>query len=326
MTETDVDLLFDTSLAGFVDYSSLFGDYDIYWMLTGSFILLGTLISYQPQNAVFIYRRSNYGVNCFMVFVTNLGQALVALNILCLHVGDFAGMFQVVTDDKKHGLKVYSTFLTFLNMVFDWYTFKFVFVLNYIFVDIIPRPRRDERKIRIDLFWSRALVGILMVIEFTLFSVFLALVCTHGFESEALRVFGRTLGTMSSVANGIQYLPQIVTTCKLKERGSYSLVTLGIIMVGGTINMFFMWFGQGEDWTTILPVAVSISEQFTLFFICVYFMIKKRMRKDMVDGEPLNPSGTSTYTPSEDSSLRTTSAETLNESGGETLYADTIQT
>ena len=320
----DLDLAADTALAGFTDYSVLFGDYDIYWVITGMCILLGTLISYQPQNGVFIYRRSNYGVNSFMAFVTNLGQGLVAMNILCLHVGDFAGMLQLVSDDKYHPLRVLSTFLTFTNMVLDWYTFKFVFVLNYIFVDTVPRPRRDERKIKIDVFWSRALVGLLMVIEIVLYGVFLGLICTHGFESKLLRAFGRTLGTMSSVANGIQYLPQIITTCRLRERGSYSLVTLGIIMVGGTINMFFMWFGQGEDWTTVLPVAVSITEQFILFVICVYFMIRKRVSRHGpgVLDEPLNQSGTSTYTPSDDSLIRAPSVDTL--SGTESPDAERL--
>ena len=298
MANRMTDLISDVALAGFTDFSRLFGDYDVVWLITGCCILIGTLISYQPQNAVFIYRRSNYGVDGFMAFVTNLGQVLVAMNILCLHVDDFSGMLQLVSGDPYHSVRVLSTFLTFLNMMLDWYTFKFVFVLNYIFVDTIPRPRRNEAKIKSDVFWSRTLVGILLIIEIGLYSAFSALICLYGRASPLLRSFGRTLGTLSSIANGIQYLPQIVTTCRLRERGSYSLVTLGIIMFGGTINMFFMWFGQGEDWTTVLPVAVSITEQFILFVICVYFMIRKRAARkyQQIDEEPLTQSETSTYT------------------------------
>ncbi|OHT12039.1 hypothetical protein TRFO_18228 [Tritrichomonas foetus] len=280
---------FQYSMSGFIDYTPCFGEYDLVWTICGCFIFIGTLISYQPQNAAILISRSNYGINPFMIFITNLGQGLVFFNIIALHASDFAGLFMRKTGDPHHNLKVLSTFLTVCNMAMDWYTYKFVYVLNFIFIDQEPRLKRGTKSIQREKFFSRFFYGISILIEMIVFAVYMLIGTQIGFQSKAMRKFAQVCSVLSACCFAIQYLPQMFTTCSLKDRGSYSLVTLGILLFGTMINFAFMFFGQGEDWTTILPVGVTIIEQLILFVICVYFMIVKKRNKIIELGKS-NPS------------------------------------
>ena len=268
------------SMSGFVDFTNCFGEYDILWTITGFCICLGTIISYQPQDIAIISARSNYGINPFMTFVTNIGQGLVFFNILALHASDFIGLFQRKSDDSQHNFKIMATFLTFINMTLDWYTYKFVFLLNFIFIDKEPRIKRNQKEIKRETFLSRCLFGLSMFIEHFMLLLFFIIVVFYGFSSDLMRAYAKYSSVISSCAFSVQYLPQMITTCLLKDIGSYSIVSLSIILVGSTINFCFMTFGQKENWTTILPVGVTIVEQSILFSICLYFIIYRlRLRK-----------------------------------------------
>ena len=276
----DASTGFEYSMNGFLDYTRCFGDYDVVWTITGCLIFVGTLISYQPQNAAIIGARSSFGINPFMTFVTNLGQGFIFFNILCLHVSDFSGLFMPKANDPQHAIKVLSTFLTVGNMMMDWYTFKFVYVLNFIFIDIEPRMKRGKKVITREKFLGRFLYGLSVVIENILFLIFITIGTRKGFQSKEIRTYADICSIASTVCFSVQYIPQMITTCCLKDRGSYSIITLTILLVGTSINFCFMLFGQGEDWTTVFPVGVTIVEQLILFIICVYFMvIKYRERK-----------------------------------------------
>lgn len=284
----DDDIANKYSLNGFVDFSSRFGDFDVVWTITGFFIMAGTLISYQPQNIAILYARSNFGINAFMTFITNIGQGLVFFNIIALHAADFIGLFQRCPDDPKHSIKVIATFLTVINMSLDWYTYKFVFILNFIFVDICPRKKRNSKKITIDKILSRTLFGISMLVEHIMMAVYCIIICFYGLQEKQIRNFAKVASILSSCAFSVQYLPQMATTCFLKDRGSYSLVTLTIILVGTSVNFCFLTFGQGENWSTVLPVGVTIIEQLSLFIICIYVIIYRKRKKIADDQRLLN--------------------------------------
>ena len=269
------------SLSGFVDFSKCFGDFDVVWTITGFFIMVGTLISYQPQNVAILYARSNFGINAFMTFITNIGQGLVFFNIIALHAADFIGLFQRSPVDPKHSIKVIATFLTVVNMSLDWYTYKFVFILNFIFIDLCPRQRRNSNKIKREKIISRLLFGISMLIEHIMMAIYCIIICFDGLHGKKIRTFAKIASILSSCAFSVQYIPQMATTCFLKDRGSYSLITLTIILVGTSVNFCFLTFGQGENWSTILPVGVTIIEQLCQFIICIYVIIyKKKMKAD----------------------------------------------
>lgn len=275
------ELGFQNSMSGFVDFSKCFGDFDVVWTITGFFIMVGTLISYQPQNISILYARSSFGINSFMTFITNIGQGLVFFNIIALHARDFIGLFQRNPVDPKHSIKVVATFLTVINMSLDWYTYKFVFILNFIFIDICPRQRRDINKIKREQFISRLLFGLSMLIEHIMMAIYCFFICFYGLHGKEIRIFARVASILSSCAFSVQYIPQMATTCFLKDRGSYSLITLTIILVGTSVNFCFLTFGQGENWSTILPVGVTIIEQLCQFIICIYVIIyKKKMKAD----------------------------------------------
>ncbi|OHT06800.1 hypothetical protein TRFO_05507 [Tritrichomonas foetus] len=270
---------YQNSISGFTDYTNCFGEYDIVWTICGCLIFIGTILSYLPQNVSIIARRSNYGINPLMTFDTQLGQNLVFLNILALHSSDLAGLFQSKVGDSTHNIKVLSTFLTICNQGMDWYSYKFIFLLNFMFVDIETRTKRGPKKIKLDVILSRTLFGVSILIEFVMMSVYILVGVTKGFQSPNMRQFAKVVSILSAIANCVQYIPQMITTCTLRDRGSYSILSLGILIIGTTINFCFLFIGQGEDWSTILPVGVTVVQQIILFIICAYFMILRRRKK-----------------------------------------------
>lgn len=267
------------SFAGFVDYSRCFGEYDVVWTITGFLIMVGTVISYQPQNIKFILHKSSYGFDPIMAFVTNLGQSLVFFNLISFHCADFTGLFQVKVGDMFYKVKVMATFLTVVNMALDWYTYKFVFILNYIFVDIEERPKRGLKLIRKEKLMGRLFVIIQTIIEFVIFTAYVGIGVSYGFGSQVMRTFGQIMGYISSVVFVFQFIPQMVMTCRLEDNGEFSIITLLILFFGTSINLAFMVVGQGEDWTSWLPVTVTICEQFVLLMIIIYVKIKQYNRK-----------------------------------------------
>ena len=253
------------SFKGFVDYSVTFKRVPPMWMTVGIVIWIGTFISVCPQVILLIRKRSSYGLNIITVIITSFGQFLMVIHYWCLHTADFVGLLQVSPR------KSFARMLTFCNMITLWMSYLAVPFCCIIFMDF--EERRNRSRAKIAKLWITNIVLVLVLIGsfFAMFIVYCLVGATRGFSSGVQERIGHIYGTIAALLVTAQYLPQIVTTCRVKGSGSLSVLMLAIQAPGGLANAMFMRFGQHEHWTTWVSFLMAALEQFILLFICLFF-------------------------------------------------------
>ena len=272
---------YSTSFSGFVDYSKCYPEKEGIWIAIGGCIFLGTLISMIPQTVVLVKNKSNYGLNPFMVFMNNLCSILLTVNTVTLHFADFVGL------NQYSFFRALPTLFTFFNNFLLWFGYLPVVLLTIIFFDVVIREKRKGKEIKVERYEVYGLDILLSALTVIFFMIYVIVGYKNGFSSSNTLNYGKTLGIICSVFNILLWLPQIITTCKLRDNGSLSLVYLGIQAPGGLINTCFLVFGQHENWTTWLPIFASCCQQLLLLIICIVFKLRKRSLVKKINDEAL---------------------------------------
>ena len=278
---------FDYSWSGFLDYISCYHELDPLWIVTGVCIFLGTGLSMVPQLVRLVRMRTSYGISPLFVTITHLGQFTTVLNIFALHNADFYGVTQITP------ARTLPRLLSFCSCFILWFTYLPVCVLMSVFLDKEEREKRKHDQIKKEHVTYR--LGTLFITgsEIILFLPYMIIGCLHGFGSPQVLYYGKIVGIFSSVLSVCQYAPQFYTTCKLKDNGSFSIVTLAIQAPGGTTNAIFMMLGNKEHWTTWLAMLTSALQQFGLLALCIFYKCRAMRRRKMgVDGSALLGSDT----------------------------------
>ncbi|OHT06523.1 PQ loop repeat family protein [Tritrichomonas foetus] len=261
---------FDYSWAGFIDYIQCYHVVEPLWIIAGAAIFVGTVIGLVPQVYRIVRLKSSYGISPFYVLITSISQILVVLNIWCLHSADFYGMLQISLT------RTLPRQLTFGNLFILWVVYLPIVALVYIFFDKKIRHNRNADSVKREWKLTVTLSGVLILITFSLFLPMIILQVMYGCSSKQVINYGKGIGIASTFVTFLQYLPQFITTCKLKDNGSFSLVTLGIQAPGGTLNFIFMMVGNGEDWTTWLSTFSCAVQQWLLLGLCIYYKLRQR--------------------------------------------------
>ena len=262
--------------AGFIDYTSFFPVSDVIWIILGTALMLGTCISVIPQIYVIIKNKSSYGLNPIAIFFTNINQFIIIVNIVCLHPTDFMGLPSI---DPWY--KPLSRLLTFGNAIALYSFYLPIVFLLPIFFDKAFRHKRQENQIKREKFFTRLMNILLVICSLALIITFFVSFGISGPLSRFTVSYGKVLGTVATVIVFIQYLPQMITTFRLKDPGSLSIVMLLIQAPGGTANALFLWLGQHDDWTTWISYLVAAMEQFILLGMCIFYVCIRKKRHDL---------------------------------------------
>lgn len=274
------DTGFDYSLAGFTDYTSTMetGSSGI-WQALGYIIFTGTVISLIPQIHSLIKMKSSYGINPMTPFVSNFSQFILLFNIICLRSSDFVAATQV------NFFQVLPRLMTFMNAFALWIVYLPVILLITIFFDKEKRHNRPSDNLRKEWYFTVFFTCANIIGSFILLFIFFIMVFATGIGSKVITTMGKTFGTIALVSVIIQYIPQFITTCKLRDNGSFSLLLLAIQAPGGTASALFMAIGQNDHWTTWMSTLAASIQQFCLLFLCIIFKIQRRRKKRL--NEPL---------------------------------------
>lgn len=289
----DDNLGYSYSWNGFIDYIGCYHKVGPIWITVGACIFAGTIISLIPQIIRIVRLRTSYGISPFFVFITSITQYLVVINVFCLHNADFYGVLQITP------LRTIPRLLTFGNLFILWFCYLPIGLLYLIFFDRNPRKNRDHQAFRRE--WKIGIITIssLIITSILTFILYVIFGYVTGYSSDLIIYYGKVLGTASSILTVVQYLPQFITTCKIKDNGSLSLVTLAIQAPGGTINAIFMMVGNSESWTTFLSTFSSAVQQWSLLFLCIYYKCKQKQIKsqeqNLLSTTPLKSSGKPYY-------------------------------
>lgn len=269
------------SFAGFIDYSNCYHPVAIPWLLVGIGVSIGTVVSVIPQLQKFVQKRSNYGMNTLTICLISYGQIINFVNYFCLHSADFVGI--VTCPFTMYAPRL----VTFLNLFLLWYMYLGNVYLNFIYFDKQPRENRTMNFIRIERKFQLMLTFILFITNFATLAAFSILGFLHGYASSSLRYYGTVLGTAGGVLAACQYLPQMITTCRVKGPGSLSMLLLAIQVPGGLLNVSFMAFANHDHWATWLPIFVAAIQQGILLAICIIFTIRNKHQHHPLSEDPL---------------------------------------
>jgi uncharacterized protein with PQ loop repeat len=273
---------FKDSWSGFIDYSACYHEVAPFWIAVGSLVFLGTGLSIVPQ----IYRltrlRTSAGLSCLFVTITSIRQVLIVVNIFCLHNADFYGTFQI-----SPRLTI-PRFLSFATAFVLWFVYLPINFMTFVFFPA-GATKREWR-------FNLGLSSILVFLSYVALVPYFSIGATYGFGSQTIAHLGKVCGIVSSVVTVCQYAPQFVTVFKLKDNGSFSLLTLGIQAPGGTVSTAFMAFGNGENWSTWLPLGMSALQQWFLLALCLFYKAKQRLQRQAgFDTSQLVSVGSDTY-------------------------------
>lgn len=255
--------------AGFIDYSSVFAVPHATWIIVGSVIVVGTVISVLPQIASIIINKSSFGLNPMTLFITTFSQFVLLTNVICFHIEDFMGFLQYPFYQSI------PRFLPFLITFALWFCFLVIPFLHLIFFDKELREARPAKQIKREKLMSLVIIILFPSLDFIFLIVYFVIGAVTGFNSSITLNYGKVCGTIATIIGFAQYIPQMVTTIRLKDPGSLSLILLLIQAPGGTANALFMAIAQHDDWTTWISILSASIQQFILIIICVYYKAKK---------------------------------------------------
>ncbi|KAH0795217.1 PQ loop repeat family protein [Histomonas meleagridis] len=187
--------------------------------------------------------------------------------------------------------------LTFINGFLLWFIYFPVVCYCLVFFDQEPRPVRDAEKIKRERKLSILFVGLCFLCNFLLVCLFIGFIFNYGLGSKQVEYTGKTLGTVSFVFALITWIPQIVTTIRLRDPGSFSIILLLLQAPGGTLSSLFMMIGQGDDWSTWLGSLTAAIQMYVLLGFCIYFKYKKRKAQKAAEfsKDPLINQNSSTF-------------------------------
>jgi uncharacterized protein with PQ loop repeat len=253
---------------GFIDWAHCFPSVGVMWQVVGSIFFLIVFISFLPQTTELVTSRSSYGIESIAIFCQSLGHFLLVVNLLCFHSYDFVAFFQYPT------MQAFPRIITFFNLFFQWILFLPTVYQLFIYHDREHRPEvsvRDDRAIRIEWYKTVGVGLFLTLLDASLVGGYLALSSEFSFETSAAQSYAEVCGTISTALEIGFFVPQMWTTCKLKDGGSLSLLMLEIQAPADLANSLYMWLGTHDHWTTWLTVLVNAGEEFTLLGTCLVF-------------------------------------------------------
>jgi uncharacterized protein with PQ loop repeat len=263
-----------TSFSGFLDYSACFPESQPWvWQFVGWYIFAGTVLSLLPQLRLIVVQRSSFGLNSFAIFVTTFGQFIMIINVLGLRTSDFNGVLQYPVSRTLPRLQ------TIINYATLWMTYLPISFMNMIFFDKESRPKRPADSIRAEGYFTYMLTILAPIVCLALVAVWAAGTAIYGCGSAWVVMVGKFFGTLATFLCIAQYVPQMITTCRLKSSGSLSLLLLALQSPGGFLNAAFMWLGQGDDWTTWISILAAAAQQAILLGICLFFKYQKKKMK-----------------------------------------------
>ncbi|KAK4126473.1 hypothetical protein N657DRAFT_679394 [Parathielavia appendiculata] len=266
-------------------------DLSIVNLIVSIVIVIGMLVSYLPQHARIIKRRTSEGISPYFVLLGTTSATSAFANILLLPKSrqDVACCKELETFHCIAGL------LGIAQLGVQWICFTFIFVLFLVFFrygsdDDAEIEELDDHQPR----WQTAL----LVASLTLLHGLAVIVITgvlSAVAKESLPTWANILGVMAALLAAVQYIPQIWTTYHLKHVGSLSIPMMCIQTPGGFVfaaSLFArLGWGGWSSWGIFLMTATM---QGVLLYLAIYYEIQAHStdipKPPSPDNTPLLPS------------------------------------
>nr|OQO28010.1 hypothetical protein B0A51_05368 [Rachicladosporium sp. CCFEE 5018] len=256
------------------DHCSKLANPNVFAVGLAGFLVLGILVSYVPQHAKIITRRSSEGLSPWWVLLGGLSSIAAIGNILTLP----SSRDDINCCKELSGGACAAALLGVAQIGCQWACFMFVVMLFLIFFpeapDMIssatsitstaPPKRRDALIVGVSTLVCLLTVGIASI----------AIVAVTPHHTQAWANF---LGIVAGALSAVQYLPQIWYTFRLGDIKSLSIITMLIQVPGAFVFAFSLWLRVGwEGWSTWLVYIITGILQGTLLGLAISYWLARR--------------------------------------------------
>ncbi|KAF2083813.1 PQ loop repeat protein-like protein [Saccharata proteae CBS 121410] len=251
------------------------------------FILVGILVSYLPQHAKIILRRSSEGLSPWFVLLGTTSGTCAIANILVLP----ASHEDIACCSEIDGFACGAALLGIAQVGVQWSCF---FLIMLLFLVFFPRDGTtastdpDPEVPDTTYTYKHALAVVALSIAH-FFAVFLVSVILLARFPEQLQLWANILGIMATCLASIQYLPQIYTTWKLQDVKSLSIPMMLIQTPGSFVFATSLAIRLGKSgWSAWGVYIVTGILQGVLLGMGIWFFVRDRraMRKGEVTEGP----------------------------------------
>ncbi|KAF1993323.1 hypothetical protein P154DRAFT_540505 [Amniculicola lignicola CBS 123094] len=207
-------------------------DPDIWNFSLSVFIVLGILVSYLPQHHKIISRRSSAGLSPLFVLLGTISGTASIANILTLP----ESTHDMGCCGEISRFACSAALLGIVQIGVQWTCFFFILMLFLIFFPRTPTPTpTDPSHTDPDMpTWREAILVLSLSLAFFLVAFLGSIVFVYALPSH-IRGWANFLGLLGTTLAGIQYIPQIVTTYRLKRVGSLSVPMMCIQTPGSFV-------------------------------------------------------------------------------------------
>ncbi|OJD34849.1 pq loop repeat protein [Diplodia corticola] len=260
------------------------------------FILVGILVSYLPQHAKIVLRRSSEGLSPWFVLLGTTSGTCAIANILVLP----RSREDIGCCDEIDGFACGAALLGIAQVGVQWSCFFLIMLLFLVFFpreDTAPQQGEDEAHHSRYTFQQALLVVGLSIAHF--FAVFLVSVVLLARYPHSLQLWANILGIMATCLASIQYVPQIYTTWKLQHVYSLSIPMMLIQTPGSFVFAASLAVRLGASgWSAWGVYIVTGCLQGVLLGMGIYFWVRDRKeQKAQAISAPGQANGASERTP-----------------------------
>ena len=229
------------------------------------------MLSVVPQHIKLLKRKSSEGMSSHWLALSNTQMFSSVSNIVLLK-------FPIILGCTHIGFHACYPSMIALAQRGIWLV---IFPIMLEFIAFFP-PRIDD--------WTRR-AFLLACTEFLLFLAYMASVVVAaaliihklGPCHDSVLYFGNILGVVATVANIIQWIPQIYLTYAAKRVGSMSILLVAIGAPGNFLILLFLAFVSRESVSTWLPnLSAAIQQSILLVLLIIY----RRREKELASKSP----------------------------------------
>ncbi|KAL1638198.1 hypothetical protein SLS56_000006 [Neofusicoccum ribis] len=260
------------------------------------FILVGILVSYLPQHAKIILRRSSEGLSPWFVLLGTTSGTCAIANILVLP----RSRQDVDCCNEIDGFACGAALLGIAQVGVQWSCFFLIMLLFLVFFpreDTTSRERDgDEHHAQYTFGQALLVVGLSIAHFFVIFLVSVVLLARF---PHRLQLWANILGLMATCLASIQYIPQIYTTWRLQHVYSLSIPMMLIQTPGSFVFATSLAVRLGASgWSAWGVYIVTGCLQGVLLGMGIYFWVRDRKeQKAQASDEQSRTDGASERTP-----------------------------
>lgn len=243
----------------------LYKNPDKWPLFVGLWFSIGVFASYIPQILAIWRRKSMEGINPFYLTLMNVGSSLTFFNLMVLDRPVFA-----CCRSDLSCFECTAQLIGLLQLFGAVMGPTLIFAFAYKFAPEGPLGKQ--------------MYILRMVLLGVNFGVWLQVMGIT--DPRYTTNFAGGLGLLAMAIGTVQYIPQLITTFRLKHAGSLSIGMMCVQIPGACLWVLSLARLKDSNWTTWGPIALAASFQTCLLVMAVYFKLFSRTSADTVQLEP----------------------------------------